>query len=316
MPRIGLVLGAGGDVGHAYHAGVLAGIDQDTGWDPRQAELLVGTSAGSIVAALLRAGLSAPDLAKGSLRQELSPAGAGLLAKTGARQPLETPGPQHLDVAGGPSAAGLLLRPWRIRPGVLAAALLPAGKVPTEAIGGAIRALYGTAWAERPTWVCATRLEDGKLVAFGRQGAPPASLAEAVAASCAIPAYFRPVLIGGRRYVDGGTHSVTNADLVAGLGLDLVIVSCPMGGTRDAISAGLDLPLRAGVRTRLAREIAQVRRQGTPVLTLQPTRAERRAMGNNPMNPRVGRAVMAATLESTLARLGDPDVEERLAALA
>jgi len=316
MPRIGLVLGAGGAVGHAYHAGVLAGIEQATGWDPRQAELLVGTSAGSIVAALLRAGLSAPDLAKGSLRQELSPAGAGLLAKTGARQPLETPGPQHVDLVRGPSAAGLLLRPWGVRAGVLAAALLPSGKVPTESIAGAIRALYGTAWTERPTWVCATRLDDGKLVAFGRRGAPPASLAEAVAASCAIPAYFQPVVIGGRRYVDGGTHSVTNADLVAGLGLDLVIVSCPMGGTRDAISAGLDLPLRAGVRARLAQEVARVRRQGTPVLTLQPTRAERRAMGSNPMNPKVGRAVTAAALESTLARLAAADVTERLATLA
>jgi len=57
MSRIGLVLGAGGSVGHAYHAGVLAAIAEATGWSPNSAELIVGTSAGSLVAALLRAGL-------------------------------------------------------------------------------------------------------------------------------------------------------------------------------------------------------------------------------------------------------------------
>jgi NTE family protein len=316
MPRVGLVLGAGGAVGHAYHSGVLAALEEATGWDPRQAEILIGTSAGSIVAALLRAGLSAPDLARGSLREELSKAGRELMARAGRRTRLETPGLQHADVSRGPAAAGLLLRPWRIRPGVLAAALLPAGTVSTEGVAAIVRGIYGTAWPERPTWICATRLDDGRQVAFGRAGSPPASLADAVAASCAIPAYFRPVVIGGKRYVDGGAHSVTNAELLAGLGLDLVIVSCPMGATRDSVAVGLDLPVRAGVRARLSQEIAAVRRSGTPVLTFQPTRPERDAMGSNPMDPRVGPAVTRAARQSTLARLAADDVRERVAALA
>ncbi|TMC08180.1 MAG: hypothetical protein E6J29_14890 [Chloroflexi bacterium] len=287
---------------------MLAGIEEGTGWDPRRAEVIVGTSAGSVVAALLRAGLDADDLARASLGEELSRPGAELLARSGRRTRLETPGPQHADVARGPSAAGLLLRPWGVRPGVLAAALLPSGTVSTEAVAAGIRGLYGTAWPDRPTWICATRLDDGKQVAFGRAGSPPASMADAVAASCAIPAYFRPVLIGGSRYVDGGTQ--------AGLGLDLVIVSCPMGGTRDAIGLGLDLPVRAGVRARLSREVAAIRRSGTPVLTFQPTRPERQAMGSNPMNPRVGPAVTRAARNSTLARLAEDGVRERIAALA
>ena len=56
MGRIGLVLGAGGVIGHAFHAGVLAALADDTGWDPRRADVIVGTSAGSIAGALLRAG--------------------------------------------------------------------------------------------------------------------------------------------------------------------------------------------------------------------------------------------------------------------
>ena len=316
MSRIGLVLGAGGSVGHAYHAGVLAAIAEATGWSPNSAELIVGTSAGSLVAALLRAGLSSADLANASLRRPLSAAGAALMARTGTRTRLATPGPQHADIGRGPASASLLLRPWGVRLGTLAAALMPSGTVSTEAVAAGVRAIYGTAWPERPTWICAVRLDDGRLVVFGRNGSPPAAMAEAVAASCAIPAYFQPVVIGGRRYVDGGSHSVTNADLPAGAGLDLVVVSCPMGATRDALAMGIDLPLRAAVRARLAREVGKVRHAGTAVLTLQPTREVRAAMGNNPMDPRRSSAVTSAAHESTLRRLKDDDVQERIAGLA
>jgi NTE family protein len=316
MSRIGLVLGAGGSVGHAYHAGVLAAIEASTGWDPRSAGVIVGTSAGSIVAAMLRAGLGAADLANASLGRPLSAAGAELMARTGHRTRLASPGIEHADIARGPAAASLLLRPWGIRLGALAAALLPAGTVSTEAIASGVRAIYGTAWPERPTWICAVCLDDGRLVPFGRVGSPPAAMAEAVAASCAIPAYFQPVLIGGKRYVDGGSHSVTNADLLAGAGMDLVIVSCPMGGTRDAFTRGIDLPLRAGVRARLAREVAQVRRSGSAVLTLQPTREARAAMGDNPMDPSRSAAVTKSAYESTLQRLQDEEVRERIEPLS
>ena len=61
--RVGLVLGAGGAAGAAYHAGALLALQVDTGWDPRTADVIVGTSIGSIVASLLRAGLSTDDLA-------------------------------------------------------------------------------------------------------------------------------------------------------------------------------------------------------------------------------------------------------------
>jgi len=315
MARIGLVLGAGGAVGHAYHAGVLAALAAK-GWDARSAEVVVGTSAGSIVAAYLRAGMSPADLAAASLRRPLSAEGAALLARHGSRDDLETPGPQHADIGGGPAAADLLLRPWRARLGTLAAALMPAGRVSTEPIASRVEAIYGDAWPSRPTWICAVCLEDGALVPFGRAGAPPATMAEAVSASCAIPAYFQPVVIGGRRHVDGGSHSVTNADLLAGQALDLVIVSCPMGGTRDAIAMGWDLPVRGAVRARLAAEVAGVRRSGTPVLTLQPTRAARAAMGANPMDAARAPAVTEAALASTAERLEHDDVSERLAALA
>ena len=83
MTRVGLVLGAGGLVGQAYHAGVLAGIADSTGWDPRDASLIVGTSAGSAVGTYLRLGLGAEDFAGLLCHEALSPEGAALLARLG-----------------------------------------------------------------------------------------------------------------------------------------------------------------------------------------------------------------------------------------
>jgi len=315
MARTGLVLGAGGAAGHAYHAGVLAALEEETGWQPDSADVIVGTSAGSIVAALVRAGCSARDLASASLRRPLSPAGQALFDRIGRRADLPFPGIEHADVGRGPAAPNLLLRPWGLRPGTLGAALLPPGRVPADAVAMGVRNVYGTAWPSRPTWICAVRLDDGKLVVFGRPGAPPASMAEAVAASCAIPAFFTPVVIGGSRHVDGGVHSVTNADQVAGLSLDLVLVSCPMGSAREPVAYSVDLPIRAAIRRRLEREEAVVRRSGAEVVSFLPTPADRSAMGANPMDVRRVPAVTGQAYESTLALLREPRIRRRLAAL-
>ena len=82
VARIGLVLGAGGVTGGAFHAGVLAALAEGTGWDPRRAEIVVGTSAGSVTAAALRAGLPAADLAARAEGRPLSAEGARILAGT------------------------------------------------------------------------------------------------------------------------------------------------------------------------------------------------------------------------------------------
>jgi NTE family protein len=315
MGRVGLVLGAGGVLGHAFHAGVLAALERSTGWPPDAAEVIVGTSAGSIVAALVRAGASADDIASASLGRQLSPAGRALYERIGRRGGLPRPGLQHADLLRGPAAPGLLLRPWGVRAGTLGAALLPAGRVPSEQVAAGVRNVYGAGWAARPTWICAVGLDDGRLAVFGRDGAPRASLAEAVAASCAIPAFLTPVTIGGRRYVDGGVHSPTNADQLRDAGLDLVLVSCPMGLSPAAATYGLDVPLRIATTARLAREVAVLRRRGAEVVTFLPGRADRAAMGGNPMDPRRSAPVTSQAYESTLARLEDPAVRRRLAAL-
>src|SRR5262245_62394253 len=80
MPGIGLVLGAGGEVGYAFHAGVLAALADATGWDAGAAEVIVGTSAGSIAGSVLRAGCSPADLAARVTGEPVSEDGRRLLA--------------------------------------------------------------------------------------------------------------------------------------------------------------------------------------------------------------------------------------------
>jgi NTE family protein len=140
-------------------------------------------------------------------------------------------------------------------------------------------------------------------------------VAQAVGASCAIPGYFSPVEIGGVRYVDGGAHSPTNADVLAGGGFDLVVVASPMSAARP-LGSGIDLAGRRIARLTLGREVAALRRGGTPVLALQPTAADRAVMGFNAMDPRRREAVARQAYQSTVERLGRHDLADRVEILA
>src|SRR6185436_1244121 len=151
-------------------------------------------------------------------------------------------------------------------------------------ISAGLRVLFD-AWPEAPLWVNAVELAAGRRVTFGRDLEYDADVATAVAASCAIPTFFEPVEIRGARFVDGGAHSPTNADLVAGIGLDLVIVSSPMSIASNALRMAPDQPARRYNRLTLAREARRVRSAGTPVITFQPTTADLAVMGLNAMDP-------------------------------
>jgi NTE family protein len=322
-PRIGLVLGAGGVVGHAYHAGVLDGLCDATGWDPRDAEVIVGTSAGSVVGALLRAGFSARDLAARSTGEPLSPEGAELLARSEpaggpARLPSRPPGRRGVPRMASPALLmRAALRPfWMNRPGVMLAGALPAGAVPTELVAGGFRPLFGADWPARDLWLTAVRLRDGRRVVFGRDGGPPAHVADAVAASCAIPSFFAPVTIGGVDYVDGGAHSPTNADLVAEHDLDLVIVSSPMSVAGNRLRPSLDLPARRLCRFYLGQEAARIRRRGVPVVAFQPTGDDLRLMGMNAMDPSRRAPVTRQARGSAMKKVERADVRAVLGTLS
>src|SRR5580700_6532148 len=114
--RIGVVLSAGGEAGLAFHAGVLAGLAEGIGWDPNTAELLMGTSAGSVAAAALRAGLTPHDMAAMVEGSPLSAKGAALIAPVGDGPPSHPPRGRRRLPAWGPAAPRILMaaarHPW------------------------------------------------------------------------------------------------------------------------------------------------------------------------------------------------------------
>ena len=306
--RIGLALGAGGIRGWGFHLGVLAALDDETGWGGESAAIVVGTSAGAGVGSLLRAGLGPAELLRRLheptpaevRRHEQGPAAAPEADELASRRRLR------------PQAPGLVRRIQR--PLVAASGLLPEGRVPTTSMGAWSRFLHGTAWPTEPLWLTAVRLSDGHRVVFGRDNdvAWP-DVATAVQASCAVPAVFAPVEHDGVRYVDGGVHSPTNADLLAdpGLGLDLVIVSSPM----SASAAVRRLARQRVFHRMLDAEAEAIAATGTPVIRLEPG-AEVLATMDVITRDRSGMiAVMEVTRSSVARHLASPRLAERLAPL-
>lgn len=316
MARIGLVLGAGGATGHAFHVGVLTALEEATGWDPRNADLIVGTSAGAIIAAMLRGGLSPRDLAARALGETLSAEGEKIAAVLGRPVPPPTTEPWEwsalLDAAELEYLKRALWRPWQAKIGALVAAALPQGRVSTDHLVGGIGRLFGDRWPLGRLWINAVRLADGERVTFGHAGSPPATIAAAVAASCAIPGYYRPVEIDGARYVDGGVHSPTNLDLVADEELDLVLVSSPMSAGFDVFRPTADGPMRGLCRLILRREMTRVRASGTSVVALEPGKVERALMGTSLLDTERRHGIIRGARTSFHERFTDPLRKQRL----
>lgn len=315
-PRVGLVLGGGGPVGHAYHCGVLRALEQSTGWDPRTAAVVVGTSAGAQVAALLRAGMSSTDLLARVTGEDMTAAAAEVTR----RYTRPEPGTGHDETPRSRKPAStkrLLLalrRPWEAHPGTLVAAVAPAGRTPLTPMIAGLDDVFSDGWPEAATWLVALRLDTGQRVAFGRAGSPRTSVGTAVAASCAVPGIFAPVEVEFDRYVDGGVVSPTNADILEDESLDLAVVIAP---TTARTGAGMrpDTPLRHLMRMVLDAEVRTLARAGIPAYVIQPGRDDLDEMGVNAMD--VGRmdSVARTAVDSTTTLLADPAQAERLCAL-
>ena len=289
MTRVGLVLGAGGVVGQAYHAGVLAVLEHDFGFDPRTADMIVGTSAGSITGTLLRLGVKAEDLAAWTVKAPLS-GDDDVLAQIAAtplpdlapfrplellRRPMRLPAPRMVRRA--------LTHPWRFRPLAAAMALVAPGRHDIVGQLAALRELERPQWPEPALWICAVHRHDGRRAVFGRPGVPPVPIHLAVAASCAVPGYFAPVRIGGHTYVDGGVHSPTNAALLRGCGLDLVVIVSPMSGPPGGPLNVYAASRRHSARL-LRREVRALEAAGVRTVVFSPDQAAQEAMGDDMMS--------------------------------
>jgi NTE family protein len=306
MPSIGLVLSAGGVPARAYHAGTLAALQAVTGWDPRTADLVVGTSAGSATAAWLRAGLSAVDNHARVVDEPLSPAGQALVARLQPgpsehnRPPRNTPEPPLRSRR--PLRPALAARAAVGRAPVVAgyAGVRSRGHWSNREMGHRLDAVTGGRWPTEPTWICAVRVRDGRRVVFGRDDVATPSLGTAVRASCAVPGVVAPVRVGGAEFIDGAAHSSTNADLVAGLAFDLVVVVSSMTAQPGVVRAVSRAPSINWYSRLLRREVDRIRRHGSPVLVIEPSRVDLDTRAGN------AHAIAQQAYRSACAALDEP----------
>lgn len=278
--RRGLVLGCGGTLGAAWSIAALAEVARALSWDPRDAEVIVGTSAGAELAMLLASGTSIDALVDAQIG---SPDADPVLSRRFASPP------RALPPLPSPRPTSLRLALDRRVPRLTAlAGLAPRGRGDAAFLDALVDARVGARWVAHPrTWIVAVDLASGARVAFGSPGAPPASIRDAVRASWAIPGWFPPVVLDGRRYIDGGVASPASADLIASLRLDEAIVLAPMASSERWQPRGLsriEARVREAMRRVLDAEIAALRAAGTRVVRLEPGAEDLAIMGANFMD--------------------------------
>jgi NTE family protein len=280
------------------------------------ADLIVGTSAGSVLAAALRCGATVEELAawqRGDADGILGEPGA-LAAQDGPLPPLP-----RLRFGSIPLAAVALLRPDLAPPWVGATALLPRGRGQHATVRALVTALHGRhhnrlgtcatppSWADGRTWIAATDYDTGQRVLFGREGAPQASLPDAVVASCSIPGWYQPAKIGGRRYVDGGVRCPTSLGTLNGTDVDDIFVLAPLASTEADLPLQPHLRIERRLRQLLTRillhQAKSLAAHGKRVTILTPGPRDLAVMGANPMDPRRTEAVLETSFRTSAAAL-------------
>ncbi len=243
------MLGGGGVTGVAWEIGLLHGL-AELGVDLAGADLLVGTSAGSVVAAQVAGGVPLDRLFAGQLERIDGEATARL-----SRGALLT-----LVLAAAAPGDPRRRRAW------LGRAALRARTVPEAERQAVIRyRVPDDAWPDRKLLIPAVDAVSGEAVVFDRDSG--VSLADAVGASCAVPLVWPPITIGSRRYMDGGVRSIANVDLAAGYERVVVVA-----------------PIARAVR-RADRPAAQAAALGAASVVVTPDRAATAAIGRNVLDP-------------------------------
>jgi len=305
--RRGLVLGGGGVLGGTWAVGALAALSERESIPAGSFDVILGTSAGSVLGALIGAGVTVEQLCQ-HYRGERVRTGplAGyswdLQAATGGSRPglPRTLGPGSLRLVG----SGLL-RPGSLPATAMLAALMPPGSAGLDRIGHLVDAVTPIGeWSAHPAlWVVAMDYQSGQRTVFGRPGAPDVPLASAVMASCAIPGWFAPVVIGQRAYVDGGARSSTSVDALAHAGLDEVYVIAPMASDQVDQPAALLTRLERRWRQELARQVERecqaVEATGTKVYAIGPSVEDLQAMGGNLMDASRRAEVLQTSLRTS-----------------
>lgn len=284
-------------------------IRMATTWDPNQADVVVGTSAGAFAAALVRNEALSLD---------------SLVLPRDERDDVADRIRTHVYSKGASADVGKWVRyglvPGVRRPGLTMFFGSPA-RYSAEGIGDWVTTHIGpeaaASWPSAPTAIVAYDIRAGCRAAFGTANAPRVSLADAVAASSAVPLVFRPYPIEGELYVDGGVSSGTHADLVLGHHepLDLVLVLAPMAADVQRHRARFHEKMFDKVGLRSLNQEIELIKSAWPhcdIVTLSPSPSVQNAMRPNPMDASRAVATFMRTLISMKRTLARPHVWSRL----
>jgi NTE family protein len=303
-----LVLGGGGATGLAFMCGALRAVREVIGVDPNDADLIIGTSAGSVMAADLRSGKSLPEIFEQLNPQDEAPVSIArawrsypdlarrLVGSTWIMSRTAFPTPMRL-----PEPPELLQR------------LFPGSMFLVSGDEHWATERYPSRWPSKPVWIVTSDLDDGRRVVLRSGDSPDVNFAQAVRASCAVPGLYPPVRVQGRRLVDGGVSSVTNLDLAASGHGPLVIVLAPMGFDPAQPPGYLRSAVRRRFNAQLDRERRVVERAGKRVLILRPTGTELDAHGINILDSGPSARIERAAFGATAARLADVRLQSLIA---
>ncbi|MGC1908499.1 MAG: patatin-like phospholipase family protein [Candidatus Dormiibacterota bacterium] len=275
-----LVFGGGGSAGNAWEIGVIAGLF-DAGLDVTEADLIVGTSAGSTAAVQIGSATQPTELLANILATAPQPR-TGPVPPDGGHVP-NVPVPNHMEITGEIIGAAEDVTDMRRRMGAAAlemdASSGSSGQTQWRATVAA--RLPTQQWSQRPLLIVAVDAHTGEPIVFDRHGG--VELVDAVAASCANGFGVAPFSIGDNRYIDGGYRANENSDLAAGCGR--VLVLSPFGGRSR-------MPVEWGMH--LAAQVDELRAGGSSVETIFPDSDSRDAFGVNVMDPSTRRPAARA----------------------
>ena len=274
-----LVLGAGGIPGLAWQASAVARLQREGTLSPNLDDfLIVGTSAGALMAALLRCGLKGQDVAR------LISSGVLAHGEREVRLPRSLRVPNE---AKSPSEAG----PWWRSPLESLVGPLPSGSTLLDELTAAVDDLWrwedsSRSWPAAPTWLVATRIPSARRTVFGTGGGQPhTTLGTAVAASCAVPLLLPAVAIDGQQFTDGALSSISSVDLAIRAGVQEIVVVDPVAGHASRLDLHPRSLLTHAVRSwhahSLAEQLASAMRMGIATHLVTPSPEELEAMGTS-----------------------------------
>ncbi len=252
-----LVLGGGGVAGVAWELGILAGL-HDKGVDVRDADIIIGTSAGSVVGAQITSGADIESL----FAAQLTP------TEQSKERRVEFDATRLMEAFSEAVAEGSS-DPQTMRARIGTYALKAPTVSETERHAIIESRLPVHEWPQPRLLIVAVDTRTGEEYIMDRVSG--VNLVDAVAASCAVPGIWPPVTIAGHRYMDGGMRSATNADLAKDY--ERILILNPLGANANFLGAGLDA------------EVASLQRDGSQVLVIAPDAASTTAIGMNPLDP-------------------------------